>query len=73
MEAQEIVEVGISIQYEVHGNLNNRDHGDSYGHAVAIHDGLCAIGAPQKRNPTSEVQVLSVYRAKHLPSSMKYK
>ena len=61
MESQEMIEVGISIEYEVQGELGKREPGDSYGHAVAIRDNLVAVGAPRKRNPTHEIQVLTVY------------
>ena len=61
VEAQEMIEVGISIEYEVQGHLGKREPGDSYGHAVAIRNDLVAVGAPRKRNPRHEVQVLTVY------------
>jgi hypothetical protein len=61
MEVSEVVKVDTSNEFEVQGSLDNRDPGDLYGSSVAIYNNLITVGAPGRRNPTPEVQVLSVY------------
>lgn len=43
------------------GDLHDRDPGDMHGDSVTIHGDLLAVGAPGKRTPLPEVQVLTVY------------
>ena len=61
LQVAETVKTDASIEYEVQGDLTNRDPGDLFGSAVSLHNGLLAVGAPGKLNPKPEVQVLSVY------------
>ncbi|KAL3786858.1 hypothetical protein HJC23_013779 [Cyclotella cryptica] len=61
LEVSEVIQVGISIEYQVLGDLDNRDPGDQNGSAISIHRNMLAVGAPGKRNPIHEVQVLTVY------------
>jgi len=56
-----IISIEDSSEYQVHGNEFNREDGDLlFGATVAIDGKLVAVGAPNKRNPISEVQVLTV-------------
>ena len=61
LHVTESVEVGAAIEYEVRGDLDDRDPCDMYGDSVAIYGDFLAVGAPGKRTPLSEVQVLTVY------------
>lgn len=61
MQVSETIHVDPSIEYEVQGNLTNRDPGDLYGNSVSLHGHTLAVGAPGKQNPTPEIQVLTVY------------
>ena len=49
-----------SAEYHVYGDEKYREVGDSFGGSVAISGNLIAIGAPRKRNPSSEVQVVTI-------------
>ncbi|KAL9183325.1 hypothetical protein ACHAXT_005112 [Thalassiosira profunda] len=60
-QAEETIAIDASIEYEVRGDPRNHDPGDLYGSAVSLHGDLLAVGAPGKRNPTPEIQVLTVY------------
>lgn len=61
LQVAEVVQIDPSIEYQVQGDLTNRDPGDLYGSAVSLHGDMLAVGAPGKLNPTPEIQVLSVY------------
>lgn len=49
-----------SSEFELNGNEADRGFGDEFGTTVAISDTLLAVGAPKKKNPKFEVQVLRV-------------
>ncbi|GMH92534.1 hypothetical protein TL16_g12375 [Triparma laevis f. inornata] len=51
--------VDVSSEYEIMGS--NREIGDLFGYSVGISNTVLAIGAPGKRKPTSEVQILDVW------------
>ena len=55
------VEIEYSFEYQMQGELTNRDPGDLYGSAVSLLGDRLAVGAPGKLNPTPEKQVLTVY------------
>ena len=59
-EAALSVSVGTSSEYEIIGEPYDRNSGDHFGASVAVDGDLLAIGAPGKRLPTPEVQVLTV-------------
>ncbi len=59
-QTSSIISIEDSSEYQVHGNEFNREDGDLFGATVAIDGKLVAVGAPNKRNPISEVQVLTV-------------
>jgi hypothetical protein len=61
LQVTETVEIEYSIEYQVQGELTNRDPGDLYGSAVSLLGDRLAVGAPGKLNPTPETQVLTVY------------
>ena len=61
LETTETIKIDASIEYEVQGDPTNRDTGDRYGSAVALDGNLLAVGAPGKRNPSPEVQVMTVF------------
>ncbi|KAL7554992.1 hypothetical protein ACHAWF_018570 [Thalassiosira exigua] len=61
LQVAETVKIEASIEYEVRGDLIDRDPGDLYGSAVSLSGDMLAVGAPGKLRPTSEVQVLTVY------------
>ncbi|KAL7469376.1 hypothetical protein ACHAXS_009639, partial [Conticribra weissflogii] len=61
LQVAEVVCIDISIEYELQGEATDRNSGDLYGAAVSIHNNLLAVGAPKKRNPSNEVQVLTVF------------
>uniref|UniRef100_A0A7S4JS32 Calx-beta domain-containing protein n=1 Tax=Odontella aurita TaxID=265563 RepID=A0A7S4JS32_9STRA len=60
-ETTTMLSIDTSIEYEVFGDQNNRDDGDLLGSSVSLSRNILAVGAPHKRNPTPEVQVLTVY------------
>ena len=51
--------VDISSEFEIMGT--SRETVDEFGYSVAIYDNILAVGAPGKRVPVSEVQVLRVF------------
>lgn len=61
LETAETIKIDASIEYEVQGDPTNRDEGDLYGSAVALDGNILAVGAPGKRNPSPEVQVMTVF------------
>jgi len=61
LQVSELVKIDASIEYEVQGDLTIRDPGDLYGSAVSLHEGMLAVGAPGKQNPTPEIQVVTVH------------
>ena len=61
LQVAELVAIDAGIEYEVQGDLMNRDSGDLYGSAVSLHGEMLAVGAPGKLNPTTEIQVLTVF------------
>ena len=61
LQVTETVEIEDSIEYQVQGELSNLDPGDLYGSAVSLRGDRLAVGAPEKLNPTPEIQVLTVY------------
>jgi len=61
LQVTETVEIEYSIEYQVQGELTNRDPGDLYGSAVSLRGDRLAVGAPGKLTPTPEIQVLTVY------------
>ncbi len=61
LQVFETIHIEPSIEYQVQGDLMDRNPGDFYGSALSIHGELLAVGAPGALNPTAEVQVLTVY------------
>ena len=61
LETSETITIDASIEYEVQGEPTNRNEGDLYGSSVALDGNLLAVGAPGKRNPSPEVQVVTVF------------
>ena len=61
LETTETIKIDASIEYEVQGEPTNRHEGDLYGSAVALDGDLLIVGAPGKRNPSPEVQVIKVF------------
>lgn len=61
LETAETIKIDASIEYEVQGDPSNRHEGDLYGSSVALDGDLLAVGAPGQRNPSSEVQVITVF------------
>jgi len=61
LETAETVKIDASIEYEVQGDPANRHEGDLYGSAIDLDGDLLAVGAPGKRNPSPEVQVVTVF------------
>ncbi len=59
-ETSAVVSVAESSEYQINGDDFDRENGDLFGATVSLRGGLLAVGAPNKRNPTSEVQVLTV-------------
>ena len=62
LEISFAISIDESCEYELElvGETQRRDTGDFFGKSVSIHGNLVAVGAPHKRNPTPEIQVLSV-------------
>ena len=60
LETSVSVDIGISSEFEVFGHETKREHGDEFGSAVSLSHTVLAIGAPYKRNPSHEIQVLTV-------------
>lgn len=52
--------VGPSTEYEIMGEPNDRNLNDRFGASVAIDDNVLAVGAPGKRLPLPEIQVLTI-------------
>jgi len=59
-EAEMTIAVGESCEFEINGNEEDRDYHDSFGASVALKGDLLAVGAPHKKVPTAEVQVVKV-------------
>ena len=55
-----LVRVGPSAEYEIMGEPHDRNVGDRFGASAALDGNLLAIGAPGKRLPIPEIQVLTV-------------
>jgi hypothetical protein len=55
-----VISIYESAEYHVHGDDFDRESGDLFGATVVLQGKLMAVGAPNKRNPSSEVQVLTV-------------
>ncbi|GMH95725.1 hypothetical protein TrST_g6431 [Triparma strigata] len=51
--------VDVSSEYEIMGS--DREIGDLFGYSVGISNDVLAVGAPGKRKPISEVQILDIW------------
>ena len=51
--------VDVSSEYEIMGE--GRESGDEFGYAVSITSSVLAIGAPGRRRPISEIQILDIW------------
>ena len=59
-EIEAPISINDSAEYHLYGDEFKRENGDSFGATVSLDGNLVAIGAPNKRHPISEVQVLTV-------------
>ncbi len=59
-ETEASVSIGQSCEYQVTGNDSDRNSGDQFGSSLSLSGDLLAVGAPQKKVPSSEVQVLNI-------------
>lgn len=59
-EAMAMMSIFESSEYHLYGNDFDRENGDALGTSVALDGNLLAVGAKNKRNSFSEVQVLTV-------------
>lgn len=61
LETEIKISIGESCEFELNGDENDRDYHDKFGASVALRGDLIAVGAPQKKVPTAEVQVVKVW------------
>jgi len=59
LRADSSIYVDVSSEYEIMGE--NREVGDKFGFAVDISPDVLVVGAPGKRNPIYEVQILDLF------------
>ena len=62
-EAEMTIAVGESCEFEINGDEEDRDYHDGFGTSVALKGDLLAVGAPHKKVPRAEVQVVKVFSA----------
>ncbi|GMI03622.1 hypothetical protein TrRE_jg8633 [Triparma retinervis] len=59
LKAESSIYVDVSSEYEIMGL--NREVGDRFGYSVDISPDVLVVGAPGKRNPIYEVQILDIF------------
>ena len=59
LRAESSIYIDVSSEFEIMGL--GREDGDRFGYSVDISDSLLIVGAPGKRNPIYEVQILDLY------------
>ena len=60
LEASATVAIYKSVEYHLNGDDFDHESNDLFGDDVTLDGNLMAIGTPNKQNPSSEIQTLTV-------------